>query len=155
MAVVALFAIALAVKGSDREPHCMARRTGVTWEQIVAMVTGWPGVSIGTFYGTPGLKVGTTEKNAKGFARLWSEREHRRDDVHDSEVLVLFADIDEKPILIESSGGVLFQTPHYANHNAMLVRMADANHDDLVGWLEDSYRQKAPDRLLDEFDSAS
>lgn len=133
----------------------MSTRRGVTWDQITSMVSDWPGVSVGTFYGTPGLKVGTTVKNSKGFARLWGEREHQRDGVQDSEVLVVFADIDEKPLLIESSDGVLFETPHYENHNAMLVRLADADPDGLVGWLEDSYRQKAPDRLLNEFDSAS
>ena len=129
----------------------MSSSTGVSWEQIVSIVSDWPGVTVGTFYGTPGLKVGTTARNAKGFARLWGEREHSRDDVDDTEVLVVFCDLDEKPALIESSDGVLFSTPHYEGHGAMLVRLGDATTADLAGWLEDSYQQKAPERLIEEF----
>lgn len=114
---------------------------------VVAMTADWPGVTTGNWYGTAGLKVA-----GKGFARMWSEREHDRDGVHDTEVLVVMCDADEKPALIESSKGVLFSTPHYEGHGAMLVRLADAHRDDLMGWLEDSYRLKATTKLLAAFD---
>ena len=107
-----------------------------------------PDVAEGSFYGTPGLKV-----RGKGFCRLWSEREHDRDGVHDTEVLVVFCDVDEKPALIESSGGVLFSTPHYEGHGAMLVRLADVEPDDLADLLEDSYRIKAPATLVRQLDT--
>lgn len=67
--------------------------------------------------------------------------------MHDTEVLVVFCDLEEKPALIESSGGVLFTTPHYDGYGAMLVRLADVDLDDLADVLEDSYRLKAPASL--------
>jgi len=120
----------------------------ITYDDVVAMTAEWPGVTADKWYGTPGLKVG-----GKGFARMWGEREHKRDDVHDTEVLVVLGDAEEKPALIESFGGVLFSTPHYEGHGGMLVRLAEANAEDLVGLLEESYRLKATKKLLAEFDS--
>lgn len=121
---------------------------GVTFDDIVAMTADWPGVETGTSYGTPALKVAK-----KSFARMWSEREHDRDGVHDTEVLVVFCDLEEKPALIESFGGVVFETPHYEGYGAMLIRLADVDRDDLIGFLEDSYRLKATARLVREFDA--
>ena len=120
-----------------------------TYDDVVTMTADWAGVTADNWYGTPGLKVG-----GKGFARMWSEREHNRDDVHDTEVLVVMCDLDEKPALIDASGGVLFSTPHYEGHGGMLVRLADVDPDDLIGYLEDSYRLKATPKLLAEFDDS-
>ena len=120
-----------------------------TYDDVVTMTADWAGVTADNWYGTPGLKVG-----GKGFARMWSEREHNRDDVHDTEVLVVMCDLDEKPALIDASGGVLFSTPHYEGHGGMLVRLADVDPEDLIGYLEDSYRLKATPKLLAEFDGS-
>jgi hypothetical protein len=119
-----------------------------SFDDVRRAVADLPDVEAGTFYGTPGLKV-----RGKGFCRMWSEREHDRDDVHDTEVLVVFCDLEEKPSLIESSGGVLFSTPHYEGHGALLVRLADVTADDLADLLEDSYRIKAPVTLVRRLDS--
>lgn len=122
----------------------------VTYDDIVAMTAGWPGITTGSWYGTPGLKVG-----GKGFARMWSEREHDRDDVHSTGVLVVLCDADEKPALIASSDGVVFETPHYVGHGSLLIRLADVDPDDLIGFLEDGYRTKASGKLLAAFDAES
>ena len=90
----------------------------------------------------------------RNFCRLWSDREHDRDDVHDTEVLVVYVELDEKQALIESSGGVLFSTPHYDGYGAMLIRLRDVDLDDLAGYLEDSYRLKAPATLLKKLDQS-
>lgn len=110
---------------------------------------------MGTSYGTPGLRV-----RKKNFCRMWSDREYARDgvDPDDTEVLVVFCELDEKPALIASSGGALFETPHYEGYPAMLIRLADIADDDLLDFLEDSYRLKAPltlSRRLDEFQKGS
>lgn len=118
-----------------------------TFDDATRLAADWPDVSVGTWYGTPGLHV-----RGKGFCRLWSEREHRRDDVHDTEVLVVMCDVDEKRALIESSAGVLFSTPHYDGQGGMLVRLADVELDDLADYLEDSYRLKAPATLVRRLD---
>jgi len=120
----------------------------VTYDDVVAIVSDWPGVTADKWYGTPGLKVG-----GKGFARMWGQREYDRDDVHDTEVLVVMSDVDEKPRLIDAFNGVVFETPHYEGHGAMLVRLADVDPGDLAGFLEDSYRAKATSKLVAAFDA--
>lgn len=119
----------------------------MTFSDAVAITTTWPGLSVDTWYGTPGLKVG-----GKGFCRMWSQREHDRDDVHDTEVLVVLSDLDEKQMLIDASHGVLFSTPHYEGHGGMLIRLAEVEPADLAGYLADSYRLKASKTLLKRFD---
>jgi hypothetical protein len=115
---------------------------GATFADVRRLTADLPDVTVGTSYGTPALKVRGT-----GFCRMWGEREHDRDDVHDTDVLVVFCDVDEKRALIDSSHGVLFSTPHYDGYGAMLVRLADVDLDDLADWLENSYRIKAPPTL--------
>ena len=103
----------------------------VTFDDVKRIGLALPEVTEATWYGTPGLKV-----RGKGFCRLWSDREHRRDQVHDTEVLVLFCEPEMKPVLLGNHGDVLFTVPHYDGYGAVLVRMADADADDLTDWLE-------------------
>jgi hypothetical protein len=121
-----------------------------SFEEAKRISATWPEVSESTSYGTPSLKV-----KGKSFCRMWSEREHDRDDVHDTDVLVVFCDLDEKRALIDSSEGVLFSTPHYEGYGAMLIRLADVTLDDLTDYLEDSYRLKAPPAVLRRFDETT
>ena len=107
-----------------------------------------PEVTESTFYGTPALKV-----RGRGFCRMWSEREYNRDDVHDTEVLVVFCEPEMKDVLLESHPGVLFSTPHYEGYGAMLIRLADVEFFDLAEWFDDSYRRRAPATLLRQLDT--
>ena len=116
---------------------------GATFDDVKRLTAHLPEVEEGTSYGTPALRV-----RGRSFCRLWSEREHRRDHVHDTEVLVIFCELDLKDILIESSPGVLFSTPHYEGYGAILIRLADVSHDALSEYLEDSYSLRAPASLL-------
>jgi hypothetical protein len=118
-----------------------------TFEDAKRLVTDLPEVTETTSYGTPALAV-----RGKSFCRMWSEREHNRDGVHDTEVLVVFCDREEKPALIAASGGVLFSTPHYDGYGAMLIRMVDVSLDELGDHLEESYRIKAPASLRKQLD---
>ena len=122
---------------------------GLTFADVAAIGTELPDVTVGTWYGTPGLLV-----RGKGFCRMWSDREQRRDGVDGTEVLVVRCDVDEKPALIEASGGTLFSTPHYEGHGAMLVRLADVDPADLADHLEDGYRMTAPPTLVRRLDTA-
>jgi hypothetical protein len=63
----------------------------------------------------------------KPFCRLWSSTEHERDGIHGTDVLVVFCDADEKQMLIETSAGALFSTPHYDGYPALLIRLADVH----------------------------
>jgi len=110
-----------------------------TFEDVKGLVAHLPEVTESTSYGTPSLEV-----RGKNFCRMGGEREHDRFGGHDSEVLVVFCELDEKPLLIETGGGALFSTPHYDGHGAVLVRLSDVDADDLAELLEDSYLLKAP-----------
>lgn len=118
-----------------------------TFDDVKRLTADLPEVSESTSLGTPALAV-----RGKSFCRLWSPREHARDGVHDTEVLVVFCDVEEKPALIESSGGTVFSTPHYDGYGAMLVRLGDVDMGDLADVLEDSYRLKAPASLRKALD---
>jgi hypothetical protein len=109
-----------------------------------------PEVAESTFYGTPALKA-----QGKAFCRMWSQREHDRDGVHDTEVLVVFCELEAKDALLEAHVDVLFSTPHYEGHGAMLIRLAAVDLDDLADWLEDSYRLRAPAALVGRLDEPS
>jgi hypothetical protein len=85
----------------------------VTFEDGTGLVPHLPEVTESTSYGTPSLTV-----LDRSFCRTWGERGYDRFDVHDSEVLVVFCEFDEKPFLVETGGGALFSTPHYDGHGA-------------------------------------
>jgi hypothetical protein len=114
----------------------------VTFAEAKELVGHLPEVTESTSYGTPSLKV-----RGKSFCRLWGEREYQRYAVADTEVLVVFCDVDEKPFLIDTSGGTLFTTPHYDGHGAVLIRLREVDRDDLAAYLEESYVLKAPASL--------
>jgi hypothetical protein len=113
-----------------------------TFEDVKELAVHLREVTESSSYGTPALKV-----RGKSFCRLWGEREYERDDVHDTEVLVVFCDLDEKPFLIEMSGGSLFTTPHYDGHGAVLIRLDDIEREELARYLEESYLLRAPPSL--------
>lgn len=100
-----------------------------------------------SYHGSPALKIGK-----RPFCRLWSDREHDRDGVSGTQVLVVFCDLDEKDALIDAASGALFETAHYAGHPALLVRLEDVPLDLLAELLEDSYRSRAPARLITELE---
>ena len=113
-----------------------------TFEDARRLVAHLPEVTESTSYGTASLTV-----RGRSFCRLWGEREYARYGVFDTEVLVVFCDVDEKPLLIEMSEGTLFTTPHYDGHGVVLIRLSDIADDDLAAYLEDSYLLKAPPSL--------
>jgi hypothetical protein len=113
-----------------------------TFEDVKRLAAHLPEVTESTAYGTPALRV-----RGKSFCRMWGPHEHDRYDVHDTDVLVVFCELDEKPFLIETSGGSLFTTPHYDGHGAVLVRLGDVDPEELTGYLEESYLLKAPPSL--------
>jgi len=105
-----------------------------TWEDVVSWACELPEVEEATWYRTPGLKVA-----GKGFARLRTEAEGG---------LVLFCGLDEKAALLESGDPAFFTTPHYDGHGSILVDLAKVDEDQLRELLEDSWRRKAPAKLL-------
>lgn len=118
-----------------------------TFDDVRRLGMALPEMAESTSYGTPALKVGK-----KLVCRMWSEREYNRDSVHDTEVLVVFCELEMKQVLLDNHPDALFTVPHYDGYGAVLVRMADVSLDDLADWIEDSYRLRAPPTLIRQLD---
>ena len=89
-------------------------------------------------YGTPGFRV-----RDRLFARL---RE-------DPDALVVWRDSEEeKRALIESEPEKFFTTAHYDSHPHVLVRLEAVDRAELAELLEESWRLRAPKRLVEELD---
>jgi hypothetical protein len=93
-------------------------------------------------YGTPGFRV-----KDRLFARL-------RDEGDEGDVLVVWvADEGEKRGLVESEPEKFFTTPHYDGHPIVLVRFSAVGEDELRELLTESWRLRAPAKLLTQFDA--
>lgn len=122
-------------------------RRDVDLDDVIRIGTALPEVEVSTSYGTPALKVG-----GKAFCRLWGPDENERKGPVEGEVLVVFVDTAEKQAWIDGSDGALFDQDHYRGHGAMLVRLDAIDEDLLADVLEQSYRRKAPRRLVRALD---
>ena len=91
--------------------------------------------------GTPGWRV-----KDKSFVRIRSEAE--------GALVVFVADLDEKEALLASEPEVFFTTPHYDGYPAVLVRLEAVGIDELEELITESWRLKAPKRVLKAFDDA-
>lgn len=85
-------------------------------------------------YGTPGFRVAD-----RLFARIRPEGDS---------VVVWCADGGEKEALIASEPAKFFTTPHYDGHPTVLVRMAAVDREEMGELLADSWRLRAPARLV-------
>src|SRR4051812_20052618 len=114
------------------------RKAGpVTFETVRELALALPGAEEGTSYRTPAFRVG-----GKLFARL-----HQ-----DGESLVVKIDLDERRMRMQADPQTYHITDHYQDYPMMLVRLANADPDDLRDLLEESWRLSAPKRWLDAYD---
>jgi hypothetical protein len=109
------------------------------WETVRELAGSFPGAEESTTYGQPAFKVG-----GKLFA--WISPDRAADGA-----LALRVDPDEKPLLVESAPDRYFETPHYAGHPIVLVRMSRIGRGELRERIEDSWLLRAPKRLVDDF----
>jgi hypothetical protein len=93
-----------------------------------------------SYGGRPSFRV-----RKKGFVSI-------RDDGVSAVVFV--ADLEEKEGLLASDAKKFFTEPHYDGYPTVLVRYKAVGVTELRELLTDSWRLKAPKRLLAEFDSA-
>ena len=109
------------------------------WDHVVALAQAeLPEVELGTSYGTPALKV-----RKKLFARLREDSEH----------LVVFVDFMEREALVQSSPQTFLVTPHYQDWPMVLVKLEDVDHAELRELVIESWRRRAPKRLVAEYDA--
>ena len=111
------------------------------WDHVVTLAQGeLPEVDVSTSYGTPALKV-----RRKLFARLHEDSEH----------LVLFVDLMEREALVQSSPTSFLVTPHYRDWPMVLVNLARVDPDELRELVIESWRRRAPKRLVSQYDTDS
>ena len=89
------------------------------------------------WFGSPGFRV-----KDKGFLRIRSEAE--------GGLVVFVADLGEKEALLASDPDVFFTTPHYDGYPTVLVNLAAVGADELTELIIESWRQKAPARVLQQ-----
>jgi hypothetical protein len=94
------------------------------------------------WFNTPGFRV-----KDKGFLRIRTEAE--------GGLVVFVADLGEKEALLASDPAKFFTTPHYDGYPAVLVDLAAIGVDELQELITDSWRLKAPKRVLKAFDEQS
>lgn len=109
-----------------------------TWDDVVAIGRRFPGVEEGSWYGTPGLKVG-----GKGFCRLRT----------DPDALVMrVSDMGEREALLQGQPDAFFSTPHYDGAPYVLIRLEAVDPDELAELVEEAWRIRAPKQLVAEYE---
>ena len=98
----------------------------VDFDDVAALAADLPETTVSTSYGTPALKV-----RKKLLCRMWP----------DDNVLVLRTDDAEKEALLHDDPATYFSTDHYDGHPYVLVRLDEADADELAellsaGWYE-------------------
>jgi hypothetical protein len=109
-----------------------------TWKDVTDIGLGLPQTEVSTWYRTPGMKVA-----GKGFLRLRAEAEGG---------LVVFCDLDRKDQLLRSGDPTFYTRPHYDGYGAILIDLKRVKRADLVHLVTESWRQRAPLKLLKDFD---
>jgi hypothetical protein len=109
----------------------------VTEEDVRRIALGLPSTTEKPSYGTPGFRV-----KDKLFARIREE----------GDVLVVWTGPGEKEALIEAEPDKFFSTPHYDGHEMVLARFGAIDVDELEELLTESWRLRAPAKLLAAFD---
>jgi len=111
------------------------------WNEVIAICEKeLPELERSTSYGTPALKV-----RSKLFCRL---RE-------DEEQIVVFCDFMEREALVQSDPDAFQVTPHYQDWPMVLIRLSAVDPQELFELLVESWRRRAPKRLVAGYDEAT
>lgn len=111
------------------------------WEDVVAIGKRFPGIEIGSWFGTPALKVA----GKGGMCRLRT----------DPDALVLrVIDMGERDALLQGNPEAFFSTPHYDGYPYVLVRLEKVDLEELAELIEEAWRIRAPKRLVAEYDAS-
>ncbi len=98
----------------------------------------FPGVELGTSYGTPAIKV-----KGKFMARLRTEAEGW---------LAIRCEFLLRDILLKAAPDVFHLTDHYRDHPAILIDLKKIKKGALLDILEQGWRMAASKKLLREYD---
>jgi hypothetical protein len=108
-------------------------------DDIRRVAAALPGATERLSYGMPGFRVAD-----RLFARIRDEG-----DV----LLVWCAGLEEKQELVTAEPAKFFTTPHYDGHPTVLVRFSAIDVAELTELLTESWRLRAPSRMVAAFDA--
>ena len=104
----------------------------------------------------PGIEQKQREWRVKGKLLAW-ERPLRAsdlaalgDEAPKGAILAVHVPLDVKEMLLQSAPATFFTTPHFNGYPAILLRLGKIKTRELRTLLEDSWRERAPKRLLRE-----
>jgi hypothetical protein len=106
-----------------------------TEEDVRRIALSLPEVTEKPWFGTPGFRV-----KDKSFLRIRAEAE--------GGLVVFVEDLGEKEALLASDPEKFFTTPHYDGYPVVLVNLPAIHVDELTELIADSWRIKAPKRVL-------
>jgi hypothetical protein len=109
----------------------------LTWETVREIAWLLPEAEEGTSYGTPAFKV-----RGKLFVRL----------KEDGQSIVVRIEEKDRALRLQADPNAFYVTDHYLPYPWMLVRLSAVHKDDLACLLQDSWRLRAPQRLVAEWD---
>ena len=112
-------------------------RRGLDFDAVCELARAFPGVELGSAYGTPALRV-----KGKFLCRL----------KEDGETLAIRCDIEERDARIAAEPKTYFITEHYRDYPAVLVRLGQISAPALRELIEQEWRRSAPKKLVAEFD---
>jgi hypothetical protein len=111
------------------------------WDDVVEIGTRFPGVELGTSFGTPSLRI-----RKKFMCRLRTN----------PDALVLrVSDLGEREALLQGQPDAFFSTPHYDGHPYVLARLEAVDPVELAELIEEAWRMGAPKRLIAEYEQDS
>ena len=110
-----------------------------TWDDAVEIGTRFPGVEVGTSYGTPSMSV-----RKKFMCRLRTNPDA---------LVMRTIDLADAEALLKGQPDVFFITPHYQGYPAVLVRLDAVDPAMLAELIEDAWRIQAPKRAIAAFDA--
>lgn len=110
-----------------------------TTEDLRAIALSFPEATEKPMHGTPAFYVGS-----KFFTKL----------SHDGRTAVLHVDsLDEKEALLAAEPVKLTMTPHYDSYRMVLVVLAKVTKVELREFVTESWRLRAPKKMVTAFDS--
>jgi hypothetical protein len=107
----------------------------MNYDEVRQIALAFPGVDEHLAFGRPTLRV-----NKKFLACIAK--------IDDDTLCLKMPDAMQRDILLSSKPDVFYMTDHYLNFGAILIRLPDADPDELRDLIEDSWRALAPKRLL-------
>ena len=110
----------------------------MTFDDVRAFATAWPGVEDGTSYGTAALKV-----RKKLLTRLREDGDS---------LVVPGVEPDERAMLVEARPKTFHFTDHYRDYPMVLVRLSKAHRRDVEPLLLRRWKALASKAMLREFE---